>query len=156
MWHRAVGMIRLSAACTRADVRIEATMLGAQPDAAISIIMRSERQPIRPALLVIDVGERAGISKGYAGGTYDDWTCVGSDGDRPGAGSTETGRCGSRLCRASQAAAAEIATRAIDGLGAGAERGYAQCQTSQDDRPLHQPLPLPNDRQRRAASAERH
>jgi hypothetical protein len=46
----------------RADIRIQAAMLGAETYAAIGIIPGSECQPIGPALLVIDIGEGAGIA----------------------------------------------------------------------------------------------
>ena len=84
----------------RADVRIEATLLGAKSYAAISIVMAPEYQAIRPALLVIHIGECAEISKGHASGSYAGWTCGSRTGVRTGRGGT---------CRARRATAAILA-----------------------------------------------
>jgi len=129
---------RLSAAGTGgADVRIEATVLRAEPDPAVGIIMTAEHQAVRPALLVVHIGKSGGVAQRDAGGR--------------GGGGRARGGCWvgrnriradarGRAAGASQTAAAVIATRAIDRTGTSAQRRHAQTQASQHYRRFQQSL----------------
>lgn len=113
-------------------------MLRAEPYAAIGVIAGAEFQAIRPALLVIDIREVAGVAAVCTGCcTAQGWTYGGWAGDgRTGDGRTGDGRTGGggahdggprrrRAASARHAAATEFPTRAIGGVIASAQYGQA-------------------------------
>ena len=62
-----------------AEVWVEAAMLSAEPDSAVGIISGSECQTVGSTLLVVDIGEVAGVSL-----IYGRWAYGGGAGDRRG------------------------------------------------------------------------
>jgi hypothetical protein len=108
-------------------------MLRAEPYAAIGVIAGAEFQAIRPALLVIDIREVAGVAavctgcrtaqgRTYGGRAGDGRT---GDGRTGGGGAHDGGPRRRRAASARYAAATEFPTRAIGGVIASAQYGQA-------------------------------
>jgi hypothetical protein len=56
-------------AAGRAQVRIKSTVLGAQPNAAVGIVVGAEFQPVRSALFVVNVGKIGRFATTYRAGS---------------------------------------------------------------------------------------